>query len=216
MVPLKFTLLSDGSSDRALLPVLSWVLRTVGEVALPQGEWADLAVVRGGVATLAERIQWAVELFPCDVLFVHRDAEKQDSGLRRAEIDEALRSRSAEVQAVPCIRIIPVRMQEAWLLFNERAIRIAAGNPNGVQPLSLPRINELESLTDPKALLHGALERASGLAGRRLKKFEARRRCFDVAENAADGGFAPLEQLSAFRQLLEDVAELKAAGRTLR
>ena len=74
---LRFTLLSDGPSDRALLPVLSWVLQAAGEVTLSHGEWADLSVLWRGTTSLGERIQRAVELFPCDLLFIHRDAEKQ-------------------------------------------------------------------------------------------------------------------------------------------
>ncbi len=212
MERLNFTLLSDGSSDRALLPVLSWVLQSVGGVLLPQGEWADLSVLRGGAASLDERVRWAVELFPCDVLFIHRDAEQQAPRLRYAEVEAAMQKLAASASEVPHICVVPVKMQEAWLLFDEQAIRMAAGNPGGSAPLGLPRLEELESLTDPKAVLHRALAAASGLSGRRLKKFEPRRHCFDVAESAADRGFEPLRRLSAFARLVEDVSALRAAG----
>lgn len=203
---LVFTLLSDGSSDRALLPVLTWALQEAGGVTLAQGQWADLGGVRVRTTTLTERIRLAVELFPCDLLFIHRDAERQEPGLRRAEVEEAWERVSSTARAIPYICVVPVRMQEAWLLFDERAIRIASGNPNGTEALGLPRIEDLESLPDPKSALHEALERASGLVGRRLKKFEPRRRCFDVADRAADSGFEPLARLPAFRRLLDDVA----------
>lgn len=212
MDQLRYTLLSDGSSDRALLPVLSWVLQAVGEVTLPYGEWADLSVLRGGTTSLAERIQWAVELFPCDLLFIHRDAEKQPPRARYEEIESALESVSGPASRISHVCVVPVRMQEAWLLYDEQAIRTAAGNPGGVQPLGLPRLEELESLPDPKAILHSALERASGLVGRRLKKFEPRRRCFDVAEAAADRGFEPLRALPAFARLLADLSVLRESG----
>ena len=207
---LRFTLLSDGSSDRALLPVLSWALQATGGVTLAQGQWADLGVVRGRTTSLKDRIDWAVELFPCDLLFIHRDAERQEPGLRRAEVDAAWESVASTTRAIPRICVVPVRMQEAWLLFDERAIRIASGNPNGIQALGLPRIEDLESLPDPKSALHEALERASGLVGRRLKKFEPQRRCFDVADCAADSGFEPLARLPAFRRLLDDVAAFRS------
>lgn len=212
MDQLRFTLLSDGSSDRALLPVLSWVLQAAGDVTLSHGEWADLSVLRRGTTRLTERIQWAVELFPCDLLFVHRDAERQHASVRYEEVEAALRGASAAASQVAHVCVVPVRMQEAWLLFDERAIRTAAGNPGGVHPFGLPRLDELESLSDPKATLHGALERASGLVGRSLKKFEPRRRCFDVAEAAADGGFEPLRALPSFARLLDDVAALRDTG----
>ena len=208
---LRYTLLSDGSSDRALLPVLSWVLQAVGGVDLPHGEWADLSVLRRGTTSLAGRIQWAVDLFPCDLLFIHRDAERQPPRVRYDEIEAASQVVSAPASQISYICVVPVRMQEAWLLFDEQAIRVAAGNPGGVHSLGLPRLEELESLPDPKATLHGALERASGLVGRRLKKFEPRRRCFDVAEAAADGGLEPLTALPAFARLMADVAALRDA-----
>ena len=52
------------------------------------------------------------------------------------------------------ICVIPVRMTEAWLLIDEKAIRIAAGNRNGTEILEIPKLHELESLPDPKKLLY--------------------------------------------------------------
>lgn len=202
---IQFTLLSDGTSDRALLPILSWVLQSFGENLLPQGEWADLSVLRGGVKSLAERIRWAVELFPCDVLFIHRDAEKQEPKLRYEEIAVALQGAKLSNPGPATVAVVPVRMQEAWLLSDEKAIRKAAGNPSGRQWFALPRLEELETLADPKAVLHDALKTASGLAGRRLKKFEPRRHCFAVAEFAAENGYDLLKQLPAFKRLLVEV-----------
>ena len=55
----------------------------------------------------------------------------------RAQGSLPFSDRKAEVQAAiatldkPAICVIPVRMQEAWLLFDEIAIRHAAGNPHG-------------------------------------------------------------------------------------
>ncbi len=59
------------------------------------------------------------------------------------------------------ILIVPVRMQEPWLLFDEQAIRWAAGNPGGKTALALPRLTQLESLPDPKETLYGLLVTAS-------------------------------------------------------
>ena len=143
--------------------------------------------------------------------FPERDAERQPPRVRYDEIEVASQVVSAPASQISHICVVPVRMQEAWLLFDEQAIRVAAGSPGGVHLLGLPRLEELESLPDPKATLHGALERASGLVGRRLKKFEPRRRCFDVAEAAADGGLEPLTALPAFARLMADVAALRDA-----
>ena len=94
-------------------------------------------------------------------------------------------------------------MQEAWMLIDENAIRIAAGNPNGTVALRLPRLQEIENLAEPKNLLHELLRNASELTGRRLKKFSASANAHRVAELIED--WKPLRKLSAF---IEFEAEL--------
>lgn len=209
MKRLQFTLLSDGSSDRALVPILLWSLQRYGGVELPEGEWADLRHLK--VKELGSRMRMALELFPCQVLFVHRDAEKQPPVDRRAEILSAATGLPSQY-AVPWICVIPVRMQEAWLLADERAIRMAAGNPRGTQALSLPPLDKIEGLPDPKHVLHAALASASGLTGRRLKKFRPSGCCHLIAEFAAEEGFSTLLGLPSFRQLVADIEALAARG----
>jgi predicted ATPase len=69
-------------------------------------------------------------------LFVHRDAERELLEKRVAEIHSVV-SEAAQTKLVPpVVCVIPVRMQEAWFLFDESALRRAAGNPNGKQPLT--------------------------------------------------------------------------------
>ena len=97
-------------------------------------------------------------------------------------------------------------MQEAWLLFNEAAIRHAAGNRSGRQSLHLPPFKQLEKLPDPKGELHKRLKQASGLSGRRLKRFPVRQRARRVPEFMDD--FSPLRALSAFAALEEDLQQI--------
>ncbi|MEH1958341.1 MAG: hypothetical protein V7L05_00245 [Nostoc sp.] len=85
-------------------------------------------------------------------------------------------------------------------IFDEAALRKAAGNPRGCQPLQLPDIRRLEQLPDPKDILYELLCKASGLTGRRLKQFSVNERVHRLAELIDD--FSPLRALSAF-QLLE-------------
>src|SRR5690606_18674132 len=82
---------------------------------------------------LVERLTSSVRLYPCDVLVVHRDAERDPVDLRLAEIERARSSARIEGSLVP---VVPVRMTEAWLLFDESAIRRAADNPNGTVDLA--------------------------------------------------------------------------------
>jgi hypothetical protein len=101
-------------------------------------------------------------------------------------------------------------MQEAWLLFDESAIRRAAGKPNGPQPLNLPRLRQLESVADPKEKLLRALRTASGLSGRRLGKFSANKHAHRLAQLIDD--YSPLRELSAFAALEADVEQCLATA----
>ncbi len=202
MNSLKFTLLSDGSSDEVLIRHLEWLVRRhVAPTTTIQSEWADLRSLREKPIGLAERIKRALEFYPCDVLFVHRDAERQDPQHRYDEIANAIESIPSVTEAI--VGVVPVRMQEAWLLFDESAIRRAAGNPNGRQDLALPRLNRLEGVAEAKSVLLQSLRTASGLTGRRLKRFQDRAATRRVAEYIED--FSPLLVLDAFRRLDSDI-----------
>jgi len=204
VIDLRFSLLADGSSDRALIPILSWLMRQHGVLGPIQARWADLRGLRLPPRTLTERIRLTVDLFPCDLLFVHRDAETEPHSVRRDEIHGAVASVSSGTEIPPAVCVIPVRMQEAWLLTSEEAVRIAAGNPNGRQRLTLPVLTDLENIPDPKELLYEFLREASGLAGRRRQRFRAALYAPRVSEFTRD--FAPLRALSAFRELELEVA----------
>ena len=140
---------------------------------------------------LAKQIPKAVTEFEPDLLFVHRDAEALGLAERLAQIPTG----SGRV-----VRIVPVRMTEAWLLIDESALRHAAGNPGGQEPLALPHPNRLEQLPNPKALLAGAFLAAGGNpAGRRRKR--ALRDEASWAERVASviSDFSSLRRLSAFQ-----------------
>ena len=150
MKELCYTLLSDGSSDKALMPILTWLLRAHQVECAIQSNWADLRRLPKPPKKLLPRIINSLELYPCDLLFIHRDAEREPREKRITEILEVLEEAvKKSVLVPPHICVIPVRMQEAWLLFDEAALRKAAGNPRGRQPLQLPDIRKLEQLPDP-------------------------------------------------------------------
>ena len=102
---------------------------------------------------------------------MHRDAEREPIAKREEEIREAL-ARSPTGGELPVVCVIPVRMQEAWLLIDKDALRRAAGTPDGRQPLRMPDVKRLEDLPDPKQTLHELLRQASGHRGRRLRRFD--------------------------------------------
>ncbi|TAJ17049.1 MAG: hypothetical protein EPO68_10025 [Planctomycetota bacterium] len=186
MTVLRLALLADGPSDRALLPIISWCMRTLAPASTffqPEFE------VRHG--DLEAAIESVLAASVPHVLFVHRDAERASLTARQAEIPGV---------APGLVRVVPVRMTEAWLLTDEVAIRRAAGNPNGSVELDLPRPNKLESLPDPKAILRSLLIRATEFSSpRRKRSFER-----DIAERARlvaeyTDDFSALRALQAFQ-----------------
>ena len=195
MTSLRYTLLSDGSSDRALIPILTWVVSEHLPTSAIQADWADLRRLPRVPQGLSARIAAALELYPCDLLFVHRDAERQPAIDRVAEVEAAVEELGPRV-SVPVVSVVPVRMQEAWLLIDESAIRRASGNPNGRQAVELPLLRRIEAVPDPKVVLDALLRRCSGLHGRRLRQFPTSERAVRVAEFISD--FAPLRTLPAF------------------
>ena len=202
--PVQYTLLGDGSSDRALVPVLDWVFRAHLPPAtmLAQAQVADLGRLHAPppLADLSGRIRVATEVYPCSVLFVHRDAEQADGyERRRAEVEEAIAA--ADIDTL-CIPVIPVRMMEAWFLFDEPALRRAAGNPNGSVALDLPVASHHERV-HAKDALAAQLRRAAALTGRRARQFRAADAVQRLANLVDD--FSALRHFSSFRDLERDV-----------
>ena len=188
---LDFTLLTDGSSDAILIHPLTWLLSQHFSFAI-NPTWADLRRLPNPPKSLRDRIAAALDLYPCDLLFVHRDAEGVTLDRRVAEIKAAVAGLPD-----PLVPVVPVRMQEAWLLIDESALRHAAGNPNGIVNLDMPAIDRLEEISSPKQVLHELLLDASELTGRRRKKLNPGLLSMRLGELIED--FSPLRRLTAFR-----------------
>jgi len=204
MDELRYTLLSDGSANKALMPILTWLLQQHLPYVAIQGEWADLRRLPKppSRARLAERICVSLDLYPCGLLFVHRDAENVSSAQRFSEINGAVHQAQSFIQVPPTVSVVPVRMLEAWMLFDLHAIRRAAGNPHGTQSLNLPPLRYLENLANPKETLYQILRNASGLRGRRLRSFNHHAVLHRIPEFIED--FSILRTLHAFRRLEND------------
>ena len=185
-------LVTDGSSDALLVRILQWLLTriTLAEIEV---RWADIRGLQKKPRSLGERLRASVRMYPCQLLFVHRDAENQDPQLRYEEVLGANDTGLAHV----CV--VPVRMQEAWLLHDEAAIREAADRPSGTDPLDLPPYRRWENLPDPKLTLHTALRTASGATGRRAKRFNPARATHRLSELITD--WSPLRDLPSFALL---------------
>lgn len=198
-------LITDGSSDLILMFILRWLFAQHAATFDQEIQLRQLA--QHGGRTLRQRIAFALAYGGnFDAIFVHRDAEAQPPDMRRQEIEAAVYQYQA-IRRVT-VAIIPVQMTETWLLFDEDAIRYAAGNPNGQHPLHLPSMRTIETLPDTKSVLKTALLTAANLNSRRQAQFQRNihARIHDVAKAIDD--FAPLRQISAFQQLESDIAAL--------
>ena len=193
---LRATLVTDGASDVILVPILQWLMRQLTAEAF-EIRWADLRGFRVKPRGLAQKLAVAVQEYPCQLLFVHRDAEGQDPHRRYEEI-----GRAASSTACSHVCVVPVRMQEAWLLHDEAALRQAADRPSGTDALGLPPSHRWERLPDPKKVLHDALRSANGATGRRAKNFRPKRAAHRLADLITD--WKPLRNLGAFNRLEAD------------
>ena len=194
---LTYTLLTDGSSDRVLIPIINWALDQIDGVRY-NSQYAEISLKQS--AGLFRRAEAAVNVYECDILFVHRDAEKFAMASRIQEIKKQLIKLNK-----PYIPVVPIRMTEAWLLVDEQAIRSAASNPNGKATLNLPGVDKLEGLHDPKNVLLESLKLASELPPGRLRKFRPETCSHRVAELISD--FSQLRNLSAFVQFENTLTE---------
>lgn len=192
------TIVGDGSSDRALVPIVDWILREKTEAKFTLN-FVCSSDVRA--TDLSVKIRRALALFPCDILFVHRDAEHPNSvNSRVREIAESIPA--GEFKLVP---VIPLRMTEAWLLFDVGAIRRAANNPNGQQLLEIPALRRTESIQDPKEVLFSLLRQASGLGARRIRAFNEGQARLRISELIRD--YSPLRELTSFKNFESKVDE---------
>jgi hypothetical protein len=109
---LSYTLVADGSRDQSLLPrVIRWVIRRVEARNFRLNpQVADFRSHRNPPQALCDRLKMAVKYYPCDILFVHRDAKREPRESRVAEIADAVREAGIGDLNVP---VVPVRMTEA-------------------------------------------------------------------------------------------------------
>ena len=202
----RFTLVTDGPTDGVMLvPVLEWLLSIHCPRLSSKVTYADSSQSWLNPRRLEQRISFALQAYPCECLFIHRDAEREPPANRRHEIHEAIRLLGAD-RPPACVCVVPVRMSEAWLLLDESAIRRAAENPNGKVPMDMPRRADIEGLPDPKKRLYELLKTAANLNTRRSRRYDPKVSARFVTRYSDD--FSGLRELSAFRTLEEDVQRI--------
>jgi len=193
-----YILVADGGTDRVLIPIINWAIHRLdpeAEILEP-----DFVKRRGPVGEFLNSLETGAM-----VVFVHRDAETEDSLTRLFEF--------ANVDDERVVPVIPVRMTEAWLLCSSSAIASAAGRPKA--EVLLPALASVESLPDPKAHLEELIIHAAGApTGRRGKQLRASiiERRVSVAERIAD--YSPLEALPSFTDFQQRLASAYPYGRS--
>lgn len=190
-----FYFLCEGTSDEPLVDHLETLVSR-------QGFDEVLGIPRSGGGSVREKVRALVDSgVAFDFVAVHRDADERDPEPRISEVEMALR----EFGVVGC-PVVPVQMTEAWLLVDEGAIRAAVGRPSGTEPLGLPKLREIETTHDAKAVLKGALVAAAGGTGRRHRKavqeWGTHRRIL-LQRLDVDG---PVRQLTSWQHMVGEVA----------
>jgi hypothetical protein len=196
--------LCEGSSDQPLADHIEALFRTLGlELRVVQPDFALLA--DKVTKDLPSRLATGARLmgYEPDLVICHRDTDNTSIADRRAEMTAALHVVGSES---PLVAVIPVRMTEAWLMLDERAIRTVAGNPRGKVDLQLPKVANIERMADPKAYLQKVILVASETSGRRRerldRRFSSNRR--QLLERLDLEG--PITQLPSWQALLQEVA----------
>jgi len=204
-----YLLITDGSSDKALIPIINWSFNQILPEIPIHAEWADFRGLSKPPKSLDDRIRCSLKLYEkIDIYFIHRDGEGESRAKRVTEIKKAINSISG---VPPYVCVIPIRMMEAWLLLDEQAIRQAAGNPNGKKKFTIPAPKDIEAIPDPKKLLHENIKIASELNNRRLRDLNISQIILRIPEFTED--FAYLRKLSAFAAFERDLQTIcKAAG----
>ena len=188
MTILTCALIADGSSDRALIPLIKLLLREHF-----QSPFEEPQLIQGDRPDLVSRIKDALDKFAIDILFVHRDAENENYRCRESEIQQAVPP--GRTDSVICV--IPIKMTETWLLTDAIAIRCAVGNPNSEVALPLPKADKLEAC-QAQDVLFGVLTIASELGAQRRRKFKPEQYRHRVAELTSD--LKLLRQIPSFKR----------------
>lgn len=186
-----YTIIVDGTSDAMLRHPVEWAILDIA----PSARIRERRVHPRRHLPIGPTVERVRADARSALVFVHRDAESASWEDRAAEIPDDV------------VRIVPVRMTEAWFLTDERAIRQASGRPSSSRRLDVPPLRLLETLPDPKRVLDDLLLDAAGPpSGRRRKQYvrDLPRRRQLVAEYTTS--FDALRTLGAFGRFLDDLA----------
>lgn len=189
MTIIRLGLITDGSSDRALIPIITLLLKKY--LQLP---YEPIEYITCDTNDLPTKVLDVANKYSLDILFIHRDSENESWEKRNLEIQDAT-PHSFVGRVIP---VIPIKMTETWLLTDAKAICNAVGNPNSVINLALPTSKQLEKCA-AKTVLLAALTSASELGTKRRRKFRPEQFRHIVAELTVD--LTLLRRIPSFQRL---------------
>jgi len=210
---LGLSLYAEGSTDyRFLSPLLT---RVVEDLLL---ESADSALDIGPMIELREPAAFRNEIRATKILeaarttvggfhilFVHADADGDPERARREQANPGIGRFLGEFsEGYAGVAVVPIREMEAWAIVDGDALRAAFGSTLSDEQLGIPtRARDVERNSDPKRVLEQAYARVLGSAPRGPGKTAAG--FLDLLGQTVS--LERLRQLSAFRQLREDVTD---------
>lgn len=204
---MKYTLIGDGSSDKALIPVINWLLNDLFPELPVSGTFAEFRHLKypPSKKDVKAQVKYASYYYPFDILIYHRDAEDRSEDIIAIRKEEVLGELDDEILLEKMVCVVPVVMTETWLLIDRTAIKKAAGNRNFAGELALPAIQTLELKSNPKMMLHELLRTARDTKKRDLAKFNVYQAVHLVAEYTTD--FSALRQLRSFKEFEKDLKQ---------
>lgn len=204
---MKYTLIGDGSSDKALMPVINWLINDLFPELPVSGTFAEFRHMRNPPAKndIKGQVEYASYYYPFDILIYHRDAEDRSEDIIGIRKEEILGELDDETLLEKTVCVVPVVMTEAWLLIDRTAIKKAAGNRNFAGELALPAVQTLELKSNPKSILQDLLRTARDTNKRDLAKFNVNQAVHLVAEYTTD--FSALRQLRSFNEFEKDLKQ---------
>lgn len=198
---MRYALVTEGGADQMLFQPINWLLDKYCLNGF-SGVWANPGAMTNKSRELNIRLSQVREFYPSDLIFVHRDTDTFSYENRVDEIRRAIRDSG---YGSPAVCAVPVRMTEAWFLFDESAIRRAAGKPGSNVDLKLPSHAEAQRRADPKDILENALFVASELTGRKRQQFKQGMGAAKMLVASYIGDFSPLRAHQSFAALEEEL-----------
>jgi hypothetical protein len=127
-----------------------------------------------GATTFTDRIlRSAKEAKWAHILCIHADSDaNNDENVMQNKITPSFQAVEAELGHIckNLVAIVPIQMTEAWMLIDKELLKGEIATTKRSQELGLPRPNQIENITDPKALIEEAMRRAySDLPKRRRR-----------------------------------------------